>query len=334
MPIKNNITSKQKKYRHINQTERLNIEVGLNWKKPVKEIATKIGKHRSTIYREIKRNNNTSVDYNFHDAQIKYKNRIKNAHIKESLKNILIKNYVEKHLKLGWSPEQIAGRLPLDHPGESTNYESIYLYIYSHRPDLIVFLPKSHKKRKKRGKKTKKQSRIPLRVSIEERPEIINKREEIGHWEADTMISRITKSSSLTVLHERKKGFVLLKKISEHNSESMAKAIENLLKKVPQEYRKSITYDNGAENFRHFWINIKYSMKSYFCNPYHSWEKGSVENSIGLIRRYLPKKTNLDLISDKYIKKIEKALNNRPRKRLGFKTPAEVFREELVALNH
>jgi len=148
------------------------------------------------------------------------------------------------------------------------------------------------------------------------------------------MISRLTKSSSLTVLHERKNGFVLLKKISEHSSDLMANAIENLLKKVPEEYRKSITYDNGPENFKHFWINIKYSMKSYFCNPYHSWEKGSVENSIGLIRRYLPKKTDLDLISNNYIKKIEKALNNRPRKRLGFKTPDEVFLEEFVALTH
>ena len=129
MPIQNNIISKQKKYRHINQKKRLNIEVGLNWNKPVEEIATKIGKHRSTIYREIKHNKNTSNNYNFYEAQKKYNKRIKDAHIKESLKNIIIKNYVEKQLKKGRSPEQIAGRLPIDHPGESTNYESIYIYI-------------------------------------------------------------------------------------------------------------------------------------------------------------------------------------------------------------
>ena len=236
-------------------------------------------------------------------------------------------------MKKFWSPEQIAGRLQIDYPDLKTNYESIYLYIYNDRPDLIPFLRKRHRKRLKRGlKKKTRASKIPNRISIKDRPDYINNITEVGHWELDTIVSRKSKSA-LSVGVERKTKFTIINLIPNKTAKIFRKSFTRRLSHYPDYMHKSFTYDNGLENVEHGHINKVLNSISFFCQPYHSWEKALVENTNGLVRFFLPKKTDFSKVSKIEVKEIENALNNRPRKCLNYKTPAEAFKEE-VALNH
>jgi IS30 family transposase len=223
------------------------------------------------------------------------------------LANPVIRAYVQSHLvNDGWTPEAISGRLPIDHPGRSTNYESIYQWIYQERRDPIAYLPKAHKKRHKRlaGKKNRC-SKIPHRVDISERPPHIEGREQAGHWEVDTVVSRQS-AFCVAVLVERKTRFVLVIRMKDKSARSMRRALEKALSRLPPRLRRTITYDNGLENALHELINKALGTKSYFCKPYHRWEKGSIENRNGILRRYFPKKHNWALTTQK---ELNKALN-------------------------
>jgi IS30 family transposase len=297
------------------------------------EIAKMLNRHKSTISRELTRNKpEYSNIYLSNHAHTKAKKRKKQASTKEELKCHKIRKFVKNKLKVGWSPEIIAGVLASDPKNLKISHESIYLYIYKKRPDLVQYLARSHKKRFKRAPKSnKKKTRIPNRISIDQRPEEINDRSEFGHWESDAIVSKKSKSA-LSVSVERKSRNVKIKKIKQNTASAFSTAIIRRMKNLPATAIRSITYDNGSENFQHEFINDQLKIDSYFCNPYHSWEKGSVENINGLIRRFLPKKTDFAKITHKRIKEIEFLLNNRPRKCLGFKTPAQVFLEQSVAL--
>ena len=155
--------------------------------------------------------------------------------------------------------------------------------------------------------------------------EAINQRLELGHWEGDSMVSRAN-SVSLHALLERKSRLLKLTKILRNSSECVRNAVIRKLSLLKKSARQSITYDNGPENSNHLEINRELKTQSFFCNPYHSWEKGSVENSIGLVRRFLPKKTDLQKISTTEISQIENLINNRPKKCLNYQTPKEVFK--------
>jgi IS30 family transposase len=154
----------------------------------------------------------------------------------------------------------------------------------------------------------------------------VAQRERVGDWEADTVVSRKSKAA-LQVLGDRSSRLVIIRKIKQTTSAAVSKVIQKTLGAYPLDIRQTITYDNGHENVEHERINKKLGTASFFCNPYHSWEKGTVENMIGLIRRYLPKRTDFSKISDDRIAEIEYALNSRPRKCLAFRTPFEVFRQ-------
>lgn len=196
----------------------------------------------------------------------------------------------------------------------------------------MQYLPRAHKKRFKRvPRSNKKSSRIPNRISIDQRPEEINNRTEFGHWESDVIVSKQNKVA-LSVSIERISKLVKIKKIKQNKADMFSRAVIRRMKGLPACARRSITYDNGSENALHELINDRLNTDSYFCNPYHSWEKSSVENVNGLIRRFLPKKTDFAKITHKRIKEIESLLNNRHRKCLGFKTPNQVFLEQSVAL--
>jgi len=326
--------SNQKTYKHLSLDERETIALDLAAKKPMETIAKNLLRHPSTIYREIKRNSADKYDCQYRANRVQLKNNIrkKNAHKRVRLKNDFIITYVETQLKNDLSPEQIAGRLSIDFPGYKTNHESIYLYIYNEAPKFKEFLRKKHKKRQKRGSILKRRGIIiKNKVMISERPLEINDRTEIGHWEADAIVSRKSKAA-LSVICERKTRLVKINKLDSKTARNMSKNINYRLSRLPVKFRKSITYDNGTENAEHEKINRVLNIKSFFCNPYHSWEKGTVENTNGLIRYYLPKKTDFSIISEAVIKEIENRLNNRPRKCLNFKTPSEVFTK--FALNH
>ena len=244
---------------------------------------------------------------------------------------ILERVYVADKLVIGWTPELIAGRIKHEGLLASTNYESIYQWLYSDRKDLIKHLPRAHRKRRKRGSaKYKHTSKIPDRVPIENRPALANTRQELGHWEADTAVSRQSKGA-IAVLIERQTRLVKICKLPSKSALNMQDALVHSLQDLPQSLRKSITYDNGTENVRHGDINQALGTASFFCQPYSSWEKGSVENVIGLIRRTYPKKTDWNLISQSDLDTIQCTLNHRPKKCLNFLSPAEAYAVALAA---
>ena len=247
------------------------------------------------------------------------------------LKNRAVMYYVIEKLHSGWSPEQIAGRIRHELPGQSVSHEAIYQFIYDKETlkdmDLRPCLPRRHRKRLPRGHSRKHRNlHIPQRFSIKERPLYINERLEFGHWEVDTMISRQS-ASSLAVALERLSRRLHIAKLPVQSAKNLRTALNRRLGRHPTHLRKSITYDNGSENVEHTLINKNLGTHSYFCEPYHSWEKGSVENALSLIRRFLPKKTNFAKITKEHVKQIETLLNNRPRKCLSYKTPNEVFNQ-------
>ncbi len=320
------------RYTHLTKEERDMIAVLLAKELSLSGIARKIGRHKSTIVRELNRNAPPTYKgyYLSHKAQERAKNRWATTHKRERLKNQVIRKYVEDNLRKGWSPEIIAGRLSIDMAGDSISHEAIYQYIYEERKELILYLVRRHRKRMEKGHSRKHQkSHIPNRVPISERPCVVEARERVGDWEVDSMVSRRSKVA-LNVLADRKSRLALITKLPQRTAGGTKWCIIESLIEYPA---YTLTYDNGSENTEHEEINKVLDIKSYFCNPYHSWEKGTVENTIGLIRRWLPKKTDLAEVEEMEIMKIEHWLNNRPRKCLNYKTPLEVFeRERSVAL--
>lgn len=317
-------------YKQLSCEERDKIAVLRAKGLPLAAIARIIGRNKSTVSRELQRNSAPVYDvYLPHKADRRAKERKSKAGIRPRLKAPMIKRYVIKKLKIGWSPEQIAGRISKDHPRLSISHEAIYQYLYDEDTrkviNLAVYLPRAHKKRKLFGQEHHhKALPIPRRVSINERPKHIEKRKQAGHGEIDTMVSRQSKKS-LAISLERSSRLLHIDKLMAKESNRLVNALTKRLSNYPQALRRTITYDNGSENVEHERINEMLGTKSYFCNPFHSWEKGSVEYSIGLVRRFLPKKTDFAKISRYKVRKIENLLNNRPRKCLNFQTPSEVF---------
>jgi len=258
-------------------------------------------------------------------AQAQAQTRKQEASGHQRLKNDFTRKYVQEKLKLGWTPEQIGPRLAMEHKGYSISHEAIYQYIYIDYREGIEHLARSHRKRWPRGYGRKKhKSMIPGRVGIHERPEGINSRRFYGHWETDAIESNQSRCI-INVNVERKSRFVKLNKLPTKHAKHTQKSVSETLKNFPKKLRQSITYDNGSENYHHLITNSILGTKSYFCAPYHSWEKGAVENMNSLIRRFIPKKTDLATVTCQELQKIENLLNDRPRKCLGFKTPREVF---------
>lgn len=317
-------------YKQLSSEERDKIAVLRAQGASFKAIGEAIGRDKSTVCREFQRNSAPVYDiYLPHKAAARAKERKHKAGKRPRLKDPMIKRFVIAKLKEGWAPEQIAGRLPQTYPSLSISYEAIYQFVYDKATrkqiDLIPCLPRANKKRKFFGQGHHHHgSHIPHRVSLSKRPKYIEKRKQPGHWETDTMVSRQSKKT-IAVSLERSSRLVRINKLSAKESNKVVRALKNQLSRYPQALRRTITYDNGSENVGHQRTNNILGTKSYFCTPFHSWEKGSVENGIGLIRRYLPKKTDFATISSYRIRKIENLLNNRPRKCLNYKTPSEVF---------
>ena len=251
------------------------------------------------------------------------------------LKDPLIREYVIEKLRADFSPEQIAGRISVDHPKFKISHEAIYQFIYfQYRrqgygncigDDLRIYLKRRHKVRHRKYLPFRPHRlKIKDAVSINERPKSIDLRKIIGHWEGDSVVSRQSKAG-LNTLVERKSGLVFISKILDGTAKVTADTVIDRLKELPPGRRRTLTLDNGSENSGHKIITEELGIKCYFANPYHSWERGTNENTNGLIRHYLPKKTDFKLVSNEQIRQIENILNNRPRKRLKWLTPLEVF---------
>lgn len=317
-------------YRHMSKEERDMLAVLRGQGVNLSEIARRLRRDKGTISRELKRNGapvNTGY-YLPHKANERSKNRSSETHRRQRLKEPRIRWYVRERLRAGWSPELTAGRWSKLHPECPVSYEAIYQWVYTDAREIIPFLVRAHKRRLRRGySRRHTKAHIPNRIPLSERPAKANSRREVGHWETDTAVSRQS-LAAIQISVERKTRYSKLAKLSRKSAEAMRQAHIRRFSRMQTSLVRSFTYDNGSENTDHELVNKALGVASYFCEPYHSWEKGTVENTIGLVRRFLPKKTDFATISDKELRTIERWLNNRPRKCLNFNTPAEALRRE------
>lgn len=325
---------KEKSYEHLSYEERLLLRHLWKKRRGIREISRELGRAPSTISRELRRNEQFKETryYYAHDAQMKANGRRRRSYRKPRLKTREMQRHVEKKLREGWSPEQISGRLRHDDAEVSVSHEAIYQWIYKKRRDLRECLCWGRKRRMKRGHSRKhRKAHIPERKPISSRPGVVERRKQAGHWECDLAVSKEGKGS-LQVAVERHSRYVMIMRLPNQKARVVRRALTRRMSRLPEPMRRSITYDNGHENVEHQLVNQVLGTRSYFCDPYASWQKATVENTIGLIRRYWPKGSDFHLLASQEVTAMEKRLNNRPRKCLNFKTPNEVFSTASVAL--
>jgi IS30 family transposase len=318
-------------YKQLTKEDRDRLSLFKAQGKSLREIAGLIGRDVSTVSRELRRNAAPVYQgcYLAHKAQERADARKATAHERERLRKPRLRAYVSRMLRRGWSPERISGRWKML-GREPISHEAIYQWVYTDARTLIPCLVRAHRRRLRRGHSSRhKSSHIPSRTPISERPRIIEHRKQPGHWEGDTMVSRQS-SAALQVLVERKSRYTRLRKLRVKSAALMRAGINRALARYPKQLRRSITYDNGSENAQHLQVNECLGTASYFCEPMHSWEKGSVENAAGLVRRRLPKKTDFAMVSPDQVQRTERWINGLPRKCLGFKTAAEAFRQSVA----
>jgi IS30 family transposase len=325
-----------KHYSHLTVTERERLAKMYYEGQSLANMAKALRRNKSTISRELSRNGPTVYRcYAPCRAQLRSDERRKKASRRPRLSDERIRSYVREKLTLGWSPEIIAGRLPLEHPGLHISHEAIYQYLYDwqtkNRKELIQLLRRAHRRRKLKGigRKVRK-TKIPNRIPIEARPKAVDSRRYYGHWEGDTMESQKS-PPVLNSLTERKSRLLLLTKLERKAAGETKRAIVGRLAAFPPSLRKTLTLDNGTENTLHEEITEQIGAKCYFARPYASWQRGTNEQTNGMVRWYLPKGTDFRNISEEEISEVESRINNRPRKCLKYKTPQEVF-NRVVAL--
>lgn len=291
-----------------------------------RQIAKLIGRHHSVVERELKRNRSPHFPYEASDAQFFSQRRAKRTNTRKLLKDGDLCEYVEERLYEGWSPEQIAGRIktnpPLHLKGKTISYEAIYQFVYEVEPWLYHHLRHKHPDRRKHYSRKSRKVVIPEKVSIHERPEDVNTRMEIGHFESDTMSCK-GKKHALSVQYERAIQLLRLHKVQGFSAPETKEALEQTVLSLPDNFTKSFTFDNGGEGAKHHELKKEYHLQTYFCDTYAAWQKGGVENMNGLLRQYLPRKLNLEKVTDDQLFEIQERLNNRPRKNLNYQTPNE-----------
>ena len=313
--------------KHITEKQRYAISKMLQVPMSKKDIAEAIGVDRSNIYREIKRNcDSRSGKYNPDLAQRKADKRKVEKKRKEVFTQAM-KKRVKKLLRKDLSPEQIVGRSQVENIA-MVSHETIYCWIWQDKRqggDLHKSLRRQGRKYSKRGSKNAGRGFIPNRVEIDQRPSIVEQKERFGDLEIDTIIGKNHKGAILTI-NDRATSRVWIRKLSGKEAIPVAKITVWALRKV-KNLIHTITADNGKEFAKHEDIAQKLDINFYFCKPYHSWKRGANENTNGLIRQYIPKGTDFSEVTNKRIKWIENNLNNRPRKRLGYLTPNEKFKQ-------
>ena len=325
-----------RRYKQLSLEERDRITEMMADGVSLRVIAAALGRSPATISREVKRNCSPSYKlYLSHRAHERAERRKEAAGKRPRLKDGRTAAYVQEKLGVGWSPEQIAGRIGMDCPGLSISHEAIYQYIYhpktEERETLIGYLKRGHRKRKQKGiGRKERRTKIPNRVPIEERPASADNRSRFGHWEGDSLVSRKS-TAALQSLVERKSRLVFITRLRRKSAERFSQAVIRRLQGLPAKARKTLTMDNGTENTRHEVITEAIGTRCYFARPYASWQRGTNEHINGLVRWYFPKGTDFSKITDAQVAKVESLINNRPRKCLGYKTPLEVAAVALAA---
>jgi IS30 family transposase len=308
-------------YRHLSQEERYQISALLKAGLTQTQNSLNLGRHQSTISREISRNSGIG-GYRPGQACRLAENRALNS---RNARQITDADWlsVEFYLKEQWSPEQITSKVSMSH-------ETIYRHVYADKAmggDLYKSLRCQRKRRKRYASGRDRRGKIPGRRPICERPRHVEERRQIGHWEGDTLIGKRHKHAIVS-LAERKSGYALLAKVEKKTADLVSAAIIKRLKPISHGVQ-TLTYDNGKEFADHAAIDKALGSTTYIADPYSSWQRGSNENLNGLIRQYIPKSRSLSTVTDTELAKIERLLNIRPRKRLGYKTPMEIFSNSL-----
>lgn len=297
----------------------------LEMKLSISEIAKKLNKHRSTLYRELDRNSEED-SYLPKLAQLKTEERAQQKRLSKIEKDGYLRDYVVRSLQKGWSPEQIAGRMKYHKLTIYVCPETIYQFVYrSKNKELYHCLPYKKPKRQRRYARQKSPCRYGKIRLITQRPEDIATRKRFGHWEGDTIQFKGTKEKVVTTLVERKSRMVCLIKNNRKYSSGVMDKIKEKFKILPQKMCKTITFDQGIEfaDYRH--LEQETNCKVYYCETHSPWQKGSNENMNGRLRWYLPKETDIDKITQADLDQLAAKMNRCPRKCLGYKTPQEVF---------
>jgi IS30 family transposase len=315
----------------IKAEERDQIAILLSSKTSLRDIAKNLGRSVSSVSEEVKRNSVNGV-YSSISAQALSEKRNTASRKTNPLKDHKTYSFVAAKLRNGWSPEQIAGRLKRQNKGKTIIcHETIYQYIYSEEgkgKNLSEYLIRHHYRRRKWHTRHLYQRGIQGRVSIHLRPKEVEKRKAFGHWEGDVVEGK-SHGRSIQTLLERKTRYYQARIIERIDSEYGVKAQYELLNTLPKQARKTLTLDNGKENYNHQKLVNLLGIKTYFCDPYCSWQKGSNENHNGVLRRYIPKKTDLTDFYQGELEAIIEEINQRPRKCLNYATPYEAFQKEL-----
>jgi IS30 family transposase len=313
------------KYRQITQEERYRISTLRQEGLCPAAIARRLRRHRSTIWRELRRNSSRwDGRYRPSKAQEQANGRRSRSRRNQRFDD-LDWIFVDSLLRDQWSPEQAAGYLSKKGT-VSISHETIYCHVWKdreHGGDLCKHLRCARKKRRKRYARYDSRGRLAGKRHISERPTWVERRRQVGHWEIDTVMGSGDGHCIVTLL-ERATGYVLIGKLASRNMEEATRRTIQLIRKHPGKF-KTITADNGTEFHAYKEIEKATGVKIYFATPYHSWERGSNENANGLIRQYLPKRKSMAHVTQRDCNKISEKLNNRPRKRYNFDTPEERF---------
>ena len=311
-----------KNYTRISLNEREIIyKLHLGKKKPT-EISKIIGRNKSSISRELARCKDSDLGYIPDRAQEQAKKRKRRN--TNTFRSAALLSLVDAKLRIGWSPEQISGRLRNETSPLRVSYETIYKFAYSKEGKALGWpklLPRKQPTRLKKLDRKPKREIIPNAIPISSRPTNIDGRSEIGHWEGDLVIFTCFKSNNLTTLVERKSRFAKLVCNSSKTTASVVGGINGTFESLPRTSVESITFDRGTE----FCSHEKLGIKTYFCDPHSPWQKGGVENFNGRIRRFLPKSFDHKLLTQEVANEVENIVNHQPRKCLDFRTPFEVF---------
>ena len=320
-------------YEQLSLEERCTISNLHKEGESIRQIAAALARSASTISREINRNITKTKGYMPSYAQQQTAGRRWRGSKLE--RQPALRSSILKSLTMGQSPEEIAGRLKLEQGCRVISYESIYRFLYAQIRRTTDYAWRNYmlKRKWKRGRHRRAGMSSSIRfikdrVSIHDRPKYILNRASAGHWEADLMLFS-TYGQAILVAHERHSRALVLFKLKSKKADGVAKQLIKVFKSLPPELTKTVTFDNGTEFAEHYRLN-ELGIKTYFCDVRSPWQKGGVENAIGRLRAFLPRKTNIDELKIKDIEGIVANYNHTPRKCLGYATPAEVLSKQVL----
>jgi IS30 family transposase len=324
-------------YTHLGFLERERLGVLFAQGSGIRAAARAIGREHSSIVRELKKLKTYPGGYSAILGQTYALAQRSKPRRPQKLDNPFLQRIVFAKLKLRWSPEQIAHYLKRRYAGDAhmqASHETIYTYIYllprgELRKELISYLRQGKRGRQRRKRSTDERGKIPNMVSIRERPRVVERRTVPGHWESDLIVGK-RHASAIGTLVERTTRTTILVPLESKDAPSVRKAFARTVKRLPKELRLSLTHDRGSEMCEHELFTKDTQVQVYFADPQSPWQRGTNENTNGLIRQFFPKGTDFNTVTRQDLKRVQKLLNDRPRKVLGWRTPKEVFQKLLL----